>query len=179
MRVAVNLLPWRVWKLRRQRRCWMQIALTLLLLLLAVSGRVATGIRMQLADLVSQHAALTQQIKSLDALLVQQKAALQQLEQLRSLCLRRQRITKQLQAWHQFWLRLPDLLPESLWLTQLEKRDALLVLEGRAHSVQAVRDFRMRLAGLSLFTQVRQGELHHEPEGNYRFVLRARLREVQ
>ncbi|WP_130832310.1 PilN domain-containing protein [[Erwinia] mediterraneensis] len=176
--VAVNLLPWRAWQLRRQRRLWLQITLALLLLLLMAAALLVKIYRVQCETLASQNAGLTLQIKGMDALLAQQKAVHQQIEQLEARWQQRQHVKQQLQAWHQFWMRLPDLLPATLWLTRLEKRDGLLELEGRAHTVQAVRDFRLQLAALPLFSSVRQGPLRREPEGNYRFVLRARLQEA-
>ncbi|WP_258577189.1 PilN domain-containing protein [Candidatus Pantoea persica] len=49
--------------------------------------------------------------------------------------------------WHRFWLALPMLLPDRLWLQRVEKQPARLRLEGQAQDMKAIRDFRQRLAG--------------------------------
>ena len=177
--VAVNLLPWRERQLRRQRRGWLQlIFFTLLLLLIALLLLRWQNAR-QCLQLEREQAALTEQARHLESALAEQRAAQQKLEQLENLLRQRQHAVEQLNGWHQFWMTLPALLPDSLWLTRLEKRDALLTLEGRSHSMQAVRDFRLQLAAQSLFSQVRQGSVSRQPEGDYHFALRARLQEAQ
>ncbi|MFH8135859.1 PilN domain-containing protein [Pantoea osteomyelitidis] len=177
--VAVNLLPWRERQLRRQRRCWFQlIFFTLLLLLIALLLVRWQNARAYL-QLEREQAELTEQARRLEDALAEQRAAQQKLEQLENLLRQRRRAVDQLNGWHQFWLTLPALLPDSLWLTRLEKRDALLTLEGRSYSMQAVRDFRLQLAAQPLFSQVRQGSVSRQPEGDYYFALRASLQEAQ
>lgn len=151
--------------------CTLALSLVALMLL---SGRNARLHR----QLEQERTALDEEARSLQSALAQRKAALQQLEQLDLRLQRRLRVVNRLNDWHQFWMRLPTLLPDALWLTQLEKRDAVLMLEGRSRSVGAVRDFRLQLAALPLFTQVRQGDLSRQPEGDYRFVLRASVQEA-
>lgn len=176
--IAVNLLPWRERQLRRQRRRWFQLILFTLMLLPGTLILLRGQYMRHSHQLERQQAALANEVRRLESALAQQQAAKQQLELLQMTLRQRQRVATQLHAWHQFWLSLPALLPDSLWLIQLEKRDAFLNLEGRSHSMGAVRDFRLKLAALPLFTQVRQGAVSRQPEGDFRFALRASLREM-
>lgn len=175
--VAVNLLPWRQWRWQRQRRqSLFALALTSLSLVLTVSLSLWQA-HQDLTQVRLQHAGLSRALEVLVQRVEQQKRLLQQLAEVQQHrnWLRRQ--VRQFSVWQQLWLDLPALLPDELWLTRLEKRDALLLLEGKAQQMQAIRHFRQRLTGVAFFSQIRQGNVQRQSEGDYHFTLHIRLKE--
>ncbi|TPV36362.1 PilN domain-containing protein [Pantoea deleyi] len=177
MNEAVNLLPWRQRRQRRQQRqSLVVLVLVTLSLLLAVMQQVW---RIEQARQGVAQAAGAQQ-QALDHLakqLAEQNALLAQLAVVQKQQAKQRRARAQLAAWQRFWLALPALLPDSAWLTWLEKRDQHLTLEGRAQDMVAIRQFRQGLTTVALFDQVKQGGVKRQPDGRYQFSLRLRLRE--
>lgn len=175
--VAVNLLPWRQWRWQRQRRrSFFALAVTLLTLVFAVALSFWQG-RQDLSQVRLQHVDLSRTLEAFVQRVEQQKRLLQQLAEVQQHRNWLQRQVRQFSVWQQLWLDLPALLPDGLWLTRLEKRDALLLLEGKALQMQAIRHFRQRLTGVAFFSQIRQGNVQRQSEGDYHFTLRIRLKE--
>lgn len=177
--LTVNLLPWRLQQWRRQRQQSLMflasgIGISLLILLLCgwrgyLVSQQHQAEQQQLAQRLGE---LDQQLSDQQRLLLQRDALIQT---------QRQQQTRQLQhlAWQQFWQQLPELMPETLWLSRMERRQGQLVLEGLASSMAAIGDFRRLLAKVPLFPVIRQGNVQRQPDGHYRFTLRAQVAEVK
>lgn len=173
--VAVNLLPWRQRRDARQQRQSLAV-----LLLVAVSLMLVVILQLWRIKALQQRAAVetaTVQLALDDLLarLARQKALMEQLAVQQALHHQQQQQAMQRAAWQQFWLDLPVLLPGTAWLKRLEKRDNQFTLEGQAQDMQAIRQFRQRLAALPLFSRIAQGRVQRQPGGGYHFTLRAQL----
>ncbi|WP_205950829.1 PilN domain-containing protein [Pantoea stewartii] len=176
--VAVNLLPWRHWRWQRQRRQSLRmLAVTSGLVVLLVAGQCWRDHK-ALRRGQRQHVGLSHALKAAEQQVVQQQRLLKQLDeaQQRRHWLHQQ--SRQFHVWQQLWLALPALLPDGLWLTRLDKRETSLQLEGKAQHMQEIRAFRQRLSDVALFSQIKQGNVQRQPEGEYRFVLHIRLKEA-
>ena len=176
--VAVNLLPWRQRRRQQQRRqSLMVMSLMLAALLLVVMQQ--TGRIHQARQQVAQAGRVKQRaLATLGEELARQKQLLAQLAVAQKQQAKQRQQAAQLAAWHQFWLDLPALLPDTAWLTRLEKRDNRLTLEGLAQDMASVRQFRQQLTTVALFGQVKQGGVKRQAGGSYRFSLRAEVQEV-
>ncbi len=176
--LAVNLLPWRLQQSQRRRQQSLSLlSLTLVCTLLILSLMWWRGViaRQQqtdaLMDITSLLSLLQQQLEQQQSLLKLRESLLQaQKEQLQR--------QDQHQHWQHFWQQLPELMPDTLWLNRLERRQGQLVLEGQAQSMAAVSDFRHQLMTQPLFSSVKQGGVKREAGGDYRFALHARVQEV-
>jgi pilus assembly protein HofN len=124
-----------------------------------------------LMDIISLLSTLQQQLEQQQSLLKLRESLLQAQQE------QRQR-QDQHQRWQHFWQQLPELMPDTLWLNRLERRQGQLVLEGQAQSMAAVSDFRHQLMTQPLFSSVKQGGVKREAGGDYRFALHARVQEV-
>ncbi|ORM73498.1 fimbrial assembly protein [Pantoea wallisii] len=175
--LAVNLLPWRAQQW--QRTCH----LTRVLLISTLAGTLLLtflgwwhGER-----LYQQRAALlirqTGVLAALQQQLAQQQVLLQQRDAL--LATQQARVQRQIhhQRWQQFWLQLPALMPDTLWLSRLERQQGQVQLQGLAQSMAAVGEFRRQLLAQPLFTAVQQGSVQRQTDGYYHFALRARMQE--
>ncbi|RWE51786.1 PilN domain-containing protein, partial [Mesorhizobium sp.] len=153
--VAVNLLPWRQRRRQQQRRqSLMVMSLMLAALLLAVMQQ--TWRIHQARQQVAEAGRVKQQaLATLAEELARQKQLLAQLAVVQKQQAKQRQQVAQLAAWHQFWLDLPALLPDTAWLTRLEKRDNRLTLEGLAQDMASVRQFRQQLTTVALFGQVK------------------------
>ncbi|PIF13684.1 PilN domain-containing protein [Candidatus Pantoea floridensis] len=178
MMLAVNLLPWRLHQQQRQRKqsitlLTLTLMLTLFMLLMLWWRGFATRQQQleQLMDITFILNALQQQLEKQQSLLQQRESLLQtqRAEQQRQVQHRR---------WQGFWQQLPELMPETLWLNRLERRQGQLILEGQAQSMAAVSDFRHQLMTQPLFSSVRQGGVQRQVSGDYRFALHARVQEL-
>jgi len=176
--VAVNLLPWRQRHWQRQRRqSFVVLSLMLAALLLGVTQQ-AWRIH-QARQQVAQAGRVQQQaLETLGQQLAQQKQLLVQLAAVQKQRVKQRQQAAQLAAWQQFWLDLPTLLPDTAWLTRLEKRNNRLTLEGQAQDMASVRQFRQQLTRIALLGQVKQGGVKRLTGGSYRFSLRAEVQEV-
>lgn len=176
--LAVNLLPWRRLLWQRQR----QQSFTLLGCVLTVTLCAALALWWRGVQRQHQqqeiHAVSTQMLDALQQQLNRQRMLLAQRDALQQAVQTRQWRAAQHQRWQQFWQQLPTLMPDTLWLNRVERRQGLFLLEGQAQSVLAVRDFRQQLTAQALFTRVRPGGLQRLSGGSYRFSLQARLQEV-
>ncbi|MCG7390367.1 PilN domain-containing protein [Pantoea sp. ACRSB] len=175
--IAVNLLPWRHARLRRQRRAALGVAATLLLALM-----LATALQLWHLDRTSQQLRSTQNdahdaLTTLAGQLSQRRDLQQQLATQQAQWRHAQRHADELMRWHQFWQALPALLPDQLWLERVEKEPARLSVEGRSLDMGAIGELRRRLGEQTLFAAVKQGDVARQPDGYYRFALRARLEE--
>ncbi|ORM62697.1 fimbrial assembly protein [Pantoea rodasii] len=175
--LAVNLLPWRMQRRQRRRQqSFTLLGCTLLLtgfMVLALWWRGSGVLRQQqqaLAEISQQHDALRQQL-ALQQSLLQQRDGLLQAQ------LIRQQQKDEHQRWQHFWQQLPTLLPDTLWLHRVERRQGILLLEGQAQSMLAVQHFRQQLLMQPLFARVKPGSVQRQGDGHYRFTLRARVRE--
>jgi pilus assembly protein HofN len=178
MMLAVNLLPWRTqqWQRRRQQS-FLLLAATLLatgLMVMVLWWRGNEQYLQQQAILANanQMRDMLQQQLTLQHSLLQQRDGLLQAQRL----LQQKRLEHQ--RWQQFWQQLPTLMPDALWLSRIERRQRILLFEGQAQSMLAVRDFRQRLVTQPLFASVRPGAVQRQAGGDYRFVLQARVQEV-
>ena len=116
-----------------------------------------------------------QALETLAARLAQQKQLLEQLALLQKQQAKQRDKAAQLAGWQQFWRDLPGMLPDTAWLTRLEKRDKRLILEGQAQDMAAIRQFRQQLATAALLGQVQQGGVRRQADGRYHFSLRAQI----
>jgi len=176
--IAVNLLPWRQARLRRQRRVSLSIGAAALLLLALLAAW-----QLWRLDCASQRLRAAQRearaaLAESGDRLAQRRALQQQLAAQQAQWRRVRRHADQLLRWHQFWQALPALLPDPLWLDRVEKQPERLSIEGRAQSMQAIGELRRRLGGLPLFAAIKQGSVERQPDGLYRFTLRAYPGEV-
>jgi len=176
--VAVNLLPWRQRQAAQQRRQSLVVltgvTVSLLLLVMLQIWRLHRVQQQVAAETATVQAALD----DLMSRLARQKALLEQLAAQQKQREKAQQQATQRAAWQQFWLDLPVLLPDTVWLNQLEKRENQFSLEGQAQDMQAILQFRQQLAALTLFGRVEQGSVQRQPGGGYRFTLRAQLQAV-
>jgi Tfp pilus assembly protein PilN len=176
--VAVNLLPWRQRRRQQQRRQSLMVMSLMLAALLLVVMQQTWRIH-QARQQVAQAGRVKQQaLATLGEELARQKQLLAQLAVAQKQQAKQRQQAAQLAAWHQFWLDLPALLPDTAWLTRLEKRDNRLTLEGLAQDMASVRQFRQQLTTVALFGQVKQGGVKRQAGGSYRFSLRAEVQEV-
>ncbi|MDI9222200.1 PilN domain-containing protein [Pantoea sp. EA-12] len=178
MMLAVNLLPWRRQQWQRRRRqsvVLLGCSLTLTgIALLAGWWRSNEALNQQQARLneVSHRRDALQQQLRLQHSLLQQRDSL-----LRSQLVRQQQQAEH-QRWQLFWQQLPALMPDTLWLNRVERRQGVLVLEGQAQSMLSVRDFRQQLMTQPLLAKVRPGHVQRLSGGDYRFTLQARVQEI-
>lgn len=176
--VAVNLLPWRQRRQLQQRRQSLVVLSLMLGALLLVVLQQTRRIH-QARQQVAQSGRVQQQaLETLGRQLVQQKQLLARLAVVQKYQAKQRLQAVQLAAWQQFWIDLPALLPDTAWLTRLEKRDNRLTLEGQAQDMASVRLFRQQLTTVALFGQVKQGGVKRQADGRYRFSLRAEIGEV-
>ncbi|MGK3136079.1 PilN domain-containing protein [Pantoea trifolii] len=176
--LAVNLLPWRIQQSQRRR----QQSISLLLLTLAVTLLILSLLWWRGVSARQQQTNALMEITYLLNALQQQLEQQQSLFQLRESLLKAQQEQlqrqEQHQRWQHFWQQLPQLMPDTLWLNRLERRQGQLVLEGQAQSMAAVSDFRRQLITQPLFSSVKQGGVKREAGGDYRFALHARVQEA-
>jgi pilus assembly protein HofN len=176
--LAVNLLPWRMQQWQRRRRqsitlLMLSLAFTLLILSLLWWRGLVT--RQQQSEALMDNAFI---LNSLQQQLEQQQTLLQLRESLLLAQRAEQLRQAQHQRWQLFWQQLPELMPETLWLNRLERRQGQLVLEGLAQSMTAVSDFRHQLLTQRLFSRVKQGGVQRQAGGDYHFTLHARVQEA-
>lgn len=176
--VAVNLLPWRQRRRRQQRRQSLVVLSLMLAALLLVVMQQTWQIHQARQQVVQAGRVQQQALETLVEQLDQQKQLLAQLAVVQKQQAKQRQQAVQLAAWQQFWLDLPALLPDTAWLTRLEKRDNHLSLEGQAQDMASVRQFRQQLTTVTLFGQVKQGGVKRQASGSYRFSLRAEVQEV-
>lgn len=180
--IAVNLLPWRRARQQRQLRISLVFAaLALMILLPGTAWQRWRDARVSQQLQAARHEA-REALALIEQQLEQRRALRQQLEQAQAQAQAQQRRERRqadaLLRWHRFWLALPTLLPDRLWLQRVEKQPARLRLEGLAQDMRVIREFRQRLAGQPLFAAVAQGEVQRQPDGLYRFALRAQPAEA-
>jgi len=176
--VAVNLLPWRQRRRQQQQRQSFVVLSLMLGTLLLVVMQQTWRIHLAHQNVAKASRVQQQALESVGEQLAQQKQLLAQLAVVRKQQARHRQQAVQLAAWQQFWLDLPLLLPDTAWLTRLEKRDSRLTLEGLAQDMAAIRQFRQQLTTVALFSQVKQGGVKRQADGSYRFSLRAAVQEV-
>ena len=176
--LAVNLLPWRAQQ-RQQRRQHSAVLLAgLLLCTLSLALLLWWRGEQRYQHAAPQQASMAIQLQQIQQQLAHQHALLQQRD---ALLLKRQAQAQRLQQhqrWQQFWQLLPTLMPDTLWLSRVERRQGQLVLDGLAQSLADVSAFRQQLQTQPLFAAVKQGSVQRQAQGDYRFALRARLQEV-
>ncbi|NYS31629.1 PilN domain-containing protein [Pantoea sp. WMus005] len=176
--VAVNLLPWRQRRQQQQRRQSLVVLSLMMSALLLVVVQQTWQVH-QTRQQVAQTGRVQQQaLAMLEKQLAEQKQLLAQIAVIQKQQAKQRQQAGQLAAWQQFWLDLPALLPDTAWLTRLEKRDNHLTLEGQAQDMASVRQFRQQLTRVALLSQVKQGGVKRQAGGSYRFSLRAEVQEV-
>ncbi|MGE1563290.1 PilN domain-containing protein [Pantoea septica] len=176
--IAVNMLPWRHARLRRQRRAVLGLTATLLLAL-----TLTAALALWRLDRVSQHLLSVQSeahhaLTAIAQRISQRRELQQQLAAQQAAWRRARRHADDLMRWHRFWQALPALLPQRVWLERVEKMPTQLRIEGRAQEMRAIGELRHHLDEAALFAAVRQGNIERQPDGIYRFTLRAHLEEI-
>ncbi|MGK3142430.1 PilN domain-containing protein [Pantoea sp. C2G6] len=177
--VAVNLLPWRQRRRQQQQRHSLVVLIVLTSGLLLVATQQAWQIHEAQQRTAREKRRLQQAVESLAEQRVLQTQLLEQIALLQTRQQQRRQRALQLAAWQQFWLDLPALLPDTAWLTRLEKRERRLTLEGQAQDMADIRHFRQQLARVALLEPPEQGAVKRQADGRYRFSLRAQVREVR
>lgn len=172
--VWVNLLPWRHRQLKAKwhRDCLIVLVMTAacLLALLPTSGlRTANEQRINLVRRMQEAN------KQLDALKARSVALTQLQQQLRQKLADDASQRERVRQWYDFTLKLPDLMPETLWLSGLSKTADSLTFSGFCPGMADIDDFRLRLGRLPLFRQVTTGKLSRNPQGIIHFSLLATL----
>ncbi|QKJ85302.1 pilus assembly protein HofN [Paramixta manurensis] len=175
MMVWVNLLPWREARLLRRWRQWRMLIIGSLVIALAVnilwiSVLVSTNNHLQRA--VSEAGAARQQA---DKAARYRQEALQQQLQLLQRWQQKQHQYLQSQAWLDFVERLGGRLPQSVWLTALQKTAASLRFAGLSLSVDDIALLTRQLGELGLFRRVNGGAIEQHTSGALSFTLTAML----
>lgn len=172
--VWVNLLPWRARQLQARLHRWLLVLLVLLAAfltaLLPVAGQQAVNARQLL--MVQRQQEGSQQINELKIRLAARVRQREGLEQQLTL---HQQVQQRLEQWEEFSLRLAEQLPETLWLSELNKTPERLTLAGFCLAMTDVQVFRQRLQQLPLFSQVTTGRLSRGRDGVIQFSLQAML----
>jgi len=168
--VWVNLLPWRALKLKRARQRWAWVLGVLVLTLIAAAmptvGTRALNQQYQRLDSFMQGASqrLEEQSRQMSALTLE-KEGLQ-----RQLAARQQR-QHRLDRWRSFALSLPEVMPDTLWLSAMAKNATSLTLSGVCQGISDLETFRLQLQTLALAAQVKTGQLSRGPQGRLAFNL--------
>lgn len=176
--VWVNLLPWRV----RQQHYILRQSMVIALGAGAIVTLIATLLFISARD-------RQQQLQTnADALIAASKEADQRLHQLQQALALQQQLSKawsyyqaqqQLaQQWLDFFMRLGSLMPEALWLTQLQRNADILTFVGRGYAMQEIADFRQKLAEQPLLLQVKLGSVTRQPGGELSFRIDAHIKQV-
>lgn len=169
----VNLLPWRAQRLRQRGQRYLALLALVSCTLLLLTGLCLSrwqGIRLaeqaELALLAQRHAKASETYRQ--ALQVQE-----QRERLRE----RYRIWQLLQLRNQRYLavfrQLPQMIPDSVWLTSLREQSRALELRGVSRDHAASAAFINALAGSGEFGSVQLTESQLHQDRNYRFTLLA------
>lgn len=172
--VWVNLLPWRHRLLKAK---WHRDCLIMLVMAAACGFALlpASGLRAANEQQVKVIRHMQEANKRLDVLKARSVALTQQEQKLRRQHADDARQRERLRQWHDFTLTLPDLMPETLWLSELNKTADSLTLSGFCPEIADIDDFRLRLERLPLFRQVSTGKLRLNPQGMIQFILLAGL----
>lgn len=176
--LAVNLLPWRAQQLLLRRQHSVALLVVVLLVTLLLTLLLWWRAEQRLQHAVRQHTDMTIQLQQIQQRLAQQQTLMAQRDDLLRRQQAQQQRLQQHQRWQQFWQQLPALMPETLWLSRVERRQGQLVLDGLAQSLADVSAFRHQLQTQPLFAAVKQGSVQRQAQGDYRFALRARLQET-
>lgn len=176
--IAVNMLPWRYARLRRQRRAVLALTATLLLALTLTAAFARWRLERVSQHLLSAQSETHHALTAMAQRISQRRELQQQLAVQQATWRRAQRHVDDLMRWHRFWQALPLLLPQPVWLERVEKMPTQLRIEGRAQEVRAIGELRRRLDEAAFVARVRQGNVERQPNGVYRFTLYAHLEEM-
>lgn len=173
--VWVNFLPWRARRLQTMLQCWSLAWLVLLVAfltaLLPITGLQALNAQrakmlhrqkdagLQLSNLRRKMDTLARQYRHLE----QQQASRRQQQ-------------SYIGAWADFASELSMKMPETLWLSELNKTSQQMNLTGFCMTMADVRDLRLQLLQMPLFSDVRTGKLVRDPRGLIQFSLTAVLK---
>ncbi|MBP2168644.1 Tfp pilus assembly protein PilN [Erwinia toletana] len=173
--VWVNLLPWRQQQLIKRRRSGLLAILALLL-----PGM--TALLMLYQQLSANNLHWRQRVNQLQAAMAQadgltQKLAAAQQQQHDLLARQQEQQRQQLrnQQWLQFARALPQLMPQTLWLTSLQQAISGFYISGISHQLEDVAAFRQQLSRQPLFQQVSHGSIERQSGGAMQFSLHASL----
>ncbi|MFB9085073.1 PilN domain-containing protein [Erwinia tracheiphila] len=173
--VWVNFLPWRDRLLRARLYRWSLAGLILLVVfliaVLLIAGRGKLNV--QLAQVIQRQQEAGQQLDALkDKIkrLARQRASLDQ-----ELTLRQQQ-QQLIASWADFATELAKMLPETVWLSELNKTPQHLTLTGFGLSMADVQSLRQQLLQMPLFSAVRTGKLNRDPRGLIQFSLQVELK---
>ncbi|RWR02453.1 hypothetical protein ED28_08710 [[Pantoea] beijingensis] len=172
--IWVNFLPWR--QRRRQRALYQWLMRALTPLLFGISLSIAIGWQLSEENyrwrerIARQEEAITQ-AGVLSAYLAQ---SLQEQRQLQVVQQKRLQQRQRNRGWHQFSQQLAQLMPETLWLTTIKKREEGVRIVGFCQQLADVREFRQQLGTLSLFQQVENQGVIRQAPGQLQFILLAK-----
>ena len=174
--LLVNFMPWRQAQLQQRGRRWAVIMGMLLLLPLyglqqgfwqyRLNQQQEKGLAVgsvALQHLSALHARTAAQQKQLAA---QQQQVQQRLQQ-----------RQVLHRWLAFMQQLSDVLPVSVWLTEVKKQQQRIVIQGFSHSITALHDLRHQLRQSADVRSVELGALSRSAQGDVHFSLTVQLSE--
>lgn len=173
--VWVNLLPWRARRFSARLHRWSLVLLLMLAVFLTILLPVVgqQSINARLRQVVERQLQSGQQLKVIEARaeeLIRQRGVLQQ--QLRL----QQRRQQQTGEWADFTAELARQLPETMWLSELNKNAQYLNLKGFCLKMTDVQALRAQLLQMPLFSRVQTGKLSRSQQGIIQFSLQAVLR---
>jgi len=168
--VWVNLLPWRrrLLLLRLRRDGLLAVALLAVLSYAAIPLADAQWFAEQQQHKIQQLKGVNGQFEKLKARLTRLAQQKEQLSAALAASVARQ---QRFNAWYEFMLKLPGLLPATLWLSEITKTAETLNVTGFCLQMSEIERFRQRLHSLALFAQVKNGRIGHDGQGAIRFSL--------
>lgn len=137
----INLLPWREEERRERKRQFASMMVLSALLTFGLMFLVHLSVAGSISDQQGRNAFLKSQIEVLD----KEIAQIQELEKKRAELEQRMNIIQQLQQSRPLMVRLfdeiPRVLPEGIFLTEIQRKDIVLTVKGRTESNPRVSAF--------------------------------------
>lgn len=177
--VSVNLLPWRLYQQRRIVRHSLLVLGSVLMVLFVVTTFFFFAARAQQQQLRLQIEGLQAAAMQTDQQLQLQQQAMDELQQLSIRWQHYQRQQHQAQQWLVFFNRLGNLMPATLWLTQLERSPDRLIFAGQSYAMQEIAMFRQQLELQPLLQNVQLGNITRLESGELNFQIEASLQKAE
>lgn len=175
----VNLLPWRERQRTRRRRR----GILVMLLFIFPGGSLLASLYRQLStdNLCWQRRVEQSQMLMVQMSKLEQK--LQRSQQQYQILLARQRRQQQQRwrnlQWYQFSLALPQIMPETLWLTSLQQEKSIFRIRGFCRDIGDIGLFHQQLETENLFQQVNAGMVKRVDNGSFEFSFQADLKKEE
>ncbi|WNN44646.1 PilN domain-containing protein [Winslowiella toletana] len=175
--VWVNLLHWREQQRAQRQRQWLWaltgITVPGLMAIAWLHNDLATSNQFWQQRLSQRQAA----IALADALAYKLAQAQQEHQRLLAVQSQQQQRRQHNQQWYQFALALPQLMPEGVWLTGINKAISGFSVSGSGQQMADISDFRQQLEQQALFQQVKHGPVQRQAGGEMHFSLLASMQE--